>query len=389
MSGSSGIAVRLLPVSAASRDSRFLSQWAELEREALEPNPFFAPQMVLPAARHLEDEGSPHLLVAESHDGLLFLMPVSGQTALRDRSFPGLRSWMHDYCFLGTPLVAAHGDPGRTLTTIFQELRRSRLAPLLVMQLLPADGPVVAALGCAGEQAALRVRRSPVAHRGFVRRRPEPAYVDEWVSKRNRKALARRRRDLRRRLDAELCTVDRAAADLEDAVERFLRLEASGWKGRSGTALLCRPGHDRFFREMSRGFADQDRLMFLSLQAGSQVLAQSTALLAGRGLFGLKRAYDEAFGRWSPGTLLDLEVLTWFHRLPQLDFLDTCSATDDGATGRVFGDRLAVCAMAVPLSSVGSAAAAMLPATVRARRYLRDSGPGRIVRQYRRVKKRG
>jgi hypothetical protein len=41
-----------------------------------------------------------------------------------------------------------------------------------------------------------------------------------------------------------------------------------------------RPGHDRFFHEVARGFANGGRLMFLSLEAGPAELAQNTALVA-------------------------------------------------------------------------------------------------------------
>jgi CelD/BcsL family acetyltransferase involved in cellulose biosynthesis len=175
---------------------------------------------------------------------------------------------------------------------------------------------------------------------------------------------------------------------VDEAVEQFLVLEAEGWKGRARTALSCRPGHDQFFREMSRGFAAQGRLMFLSLEAGPRVLAQDTALVAGEGLFGFKRAYDEAFARWSPGSLLDLDVLAWFHEHQTLAWLDTCSAPD-GSGSRLFADRRAICTLAVPLSALGSAAAAMVPAAARARRYLRDTGPGKLVRRRRLARKKG
>jgi CelD/BcsL family acetyltransferase involved in cellulose biosynthesis len=184
-------------------------------------------------------------------------------------------------------------------------------------------------------------------------------------------------------------TVDRAAADPGKAIEHFLQLEASGWKGRTGTALLRRPGHDLFFREMSKGFADHGRLMFLSLEAGAQVVAQNTALIGGVGLFGFRKAYDEAFARWSPGSLLNLDVLKWFHEMRHLAWLDTCSSSDDEAARREFGDSRAICTLAVPLSPLGSAAAAMLPIAVRARRYLRSSRAGRIVGKYRNDRVRG
>ena len=51
--------VRLIPVREAAADARLLDRWAELEYGALEPNPFFAPQMVLPAARGAPDGGPP------------------------------------------------------------------------------------------------------------------------------------------------------------------------------------------------------------------------------------------------------------------------------------------------------------------------------------------
>jgi CelD/BcsL family acetyltransferase involved in cellulose biosynthesis len=387
--GVSVIQVRLIPVVEASRDRRFLGKWVELERESLEPNPFFAPQMVLPAARHLEDGASTQLLVAESADGLLFLMPVTERMGLRGMPVPGLRSWMHDYCYLGTPLFSAHDDPARIWTKIFDELRRTRPASLLVMQLHSADGPVAAGLYRAGAQRGLRVRRSPHADRGFIHRRPEFKYACEWISRKHRADLARRRRSLGRKLDAEITTVDRAASDPGKAIEQFLQLEARGWKGRTGTAFLRRPGHDRFFREMSRSFSDDGRLMFLSLEAGTQVLAQNTALIGGVGLFGFRKTYDETFARWSPGSLLDLDVLRWFHEMRQLAWLDTGSGSNDEATRRVFGDRRATRTLAVPISPLGSAAAAMLPVVVGARRYLRNSEAGRMARQHRRASVQG
>jgi Acetyltransferase (GNAT) domain len=234
-------------------------------------------------------------------------------------------------------------------------LRRVRPAPLLVIQSHSGDGPVAAALRRADAQAGLGVRHSPVRQRPFLHRRSDPTYAAEWVDKKHLADLARRRRQLSRTLGCPVDTVDRAAGGLEAAaIDEFLDLEASGWKRRTGTSLRCRPGHDQFFRELSRGFAEQGRLMLLRLQSGTQVLAQSTALLAGPGQFGFKKAYDEAFARWSPGTLLDLDVLMWFHHTPQLRWLDTCSPTDAPSGSPLFGDRRAISTLLLPLSPVGT-----------------------------------
>jgi CelD/BcsL family acetyltransferase involved in cellulose biosynthesis len=345
--------------------------------------------MVLPAARHLQDGQAVRLLVAEQGGELRFLMPVSGATARLRLPVAGLRAWTHDYCFLGTPLLAADGDPDRVWRAVIGHLRRDSPASQLVVPFHPTQGPVAAALHRTGLGAGLGIRRSPAAHRGFVRRRPQPSYAREWMSRKHLANLARRRRQLGRTLGAEVATVDRAAAGLDAAVEQFLQLESKGWKGRNRTALSSRPGDERFFREMSRGFADQGRLMFLSLEAGPRVLAQNTALLGGGGLFGFKRAYDEDFARWSPGTLLDLDILDWFHQQAPLAWLDTCSAPDDGTGSTTFGDRRAVCTLAIPLSPLGNTAAAIVPAAIGARRSLQTTRAGELVRRRRRARKKG
>lgn len=381
--------VRLIPVREAAADARLLDRWAELESGALEPNPFFAPQMVLPAARHLEGGQAAQLLVAEEGDELRFLLPVSGSSGLRRLPIAGLRPWMHDYCFLGTPLLAADGDPDRIWAAVIEHLRRHSPAPVLVIPLHPSQGPVAAALHRTGLGAGLGIRRSPAASRGFVVRRLEPTYAREWMSHRHLNNMARRRRQLSKALGAEVVTVERAVDGFDKAVEQFLELESKGWKGRSRTALSCRPGHDRFFREMTRGFADRGRLMFLSMEAGSQVVAQNTALVAGEGLFGFKRAYDEEFSRWSPGSLLDLDVLDWFHRSTPLAWLDTCCAPEDGAGSRAFGDRRPLRTLAVPLSPLGNAAAALVPAGARARSYARGTRAAQLVRRRRLARRKG
>jgi len=380
------LCVRLIPLREAAADARLRQCWAQLECHALEPNPFFAPQMVLPAARHLAGGRRAALLVAEQGGELRFLLPVTagGQRL----PAPGLRAWMHDYCFLSTPLLSAADDPDRVWAAVLDHLRRVGPAPLLVMPQHPTEGPVAAALR-RSDRAGPGVRWGPAACRGFLRRRPEPTYARERISAKQLANLARRRRQLGRILGTEAVTVDRAVADVGAAIEQFLALEAKGWKGRAGTALACRPGHDRFFREVAGGFADAGRLMFLSLEAGPTVLAQNTALVAGEGLFGFKRAYDEAFGRWSPGALLELDVIGWFHERRSLAWLDTCSAPEDVAGSRLFGDGRAVCTLAIPLSHLGSAAAAMVPAAVRVRRYVSGTRAGQLVRRRRRARRKG
>ena len=96
-------------------------------------------------------------------------------------------------------------------------------------------------------------------------------------------------------------------------VEQYLALERSGWKGRRGTALACDPPMARYFRQACTSFAAEGRLHVYGLTAGGTTVAMKVMVTAGEGLFELRVAYDEAFARYSPGTLLEVEAVEAFH----------------------------------------------------------------------------
>ena len=50
-------------------DPKTLSEWAELEKRALEPNPFLSPDFVIPAAKHLTPHINPQVLLIRESRG--------------------------------------------------------------------------------------------------------------------------------------------------------------------------------------------------------------------------------------------------------------------------------------------------------------------------------
>ncbi|MCJ2012872.1 GNAT family N-acetyltransferase [Methylobacterium sp. J-076] len=160
----------------------------------------------------------------------------------------------------------------------------------------------------------------------------------------------RRLKDLRRRGRrlGEIGAVAHVAAtegpDLRDLIEAFLGLEQSGWKGRAGTAMACRPDHAALARTLFapgpgpvRGRAD-------ALTLGGRPIAISLALVAGGTATLLKTAYDEALRAHAPGLLLEAEIVRAFHAEAFAQRLD--SATSAGsALESLYPDRQAVSAM--------------------------------------------
>jgi CelD/BcsL family acetyltransferase involved in cellulose biosynthesis len=91
---------------------------------------------------------------------------------------------------------------------------------------------------------------------------------------------------------------------IETCLRTFLQLEASGWKGRAGTAVLSRPWTTRFWTAYSLATARLGilRLHFLHI-AGETVAGRMTVEYGGR-VWDLKIAYNERWRQFSPGVLL-------------------------------------------------------------------------------------
>jgi hypothetical protein len=157
---------------------------------------------------------------------------------------------------------------------------------------------------------------------------------------------AHRRRSLERfgrRMEQEVGGPLRVCSRGEDAeaVEQFLRLEGSGWKGEAGTAMSCRPEHAGFLREMAEGFRKEDRLDLLTLEGPQEAIAMKMSLLAGNGAFCFKSAYDERFARSSPGVRLEVEHVAQMRDERRIQWADSCTDPHNVMIDRIWsrGER--------------------------------------------------
>ena len=124
--------------------------------------------------------------------------------------------------------------------------------------------------------------------------------------------------------------------NLDEWTEDFLRLEAAGWKGRYGTALSLTAPDRKFFRAIvSRAF-EVRRLVMLSLRLNSRPIAMLVNFEAGNGSYAFKVAFDEKYRRYSPGVLLDLELIRILHRSPKMQWMDLCTDEGNNRFSRLF-----------------------------------------------------
>ena len=138
---------------------------------------------------------------------------------------------------------------------------------------------------------------------------------DDWPQFEAGMSSARRayvRRKWRRaerlgRVEFEALTPDGDSA--VPALREAYRVEAAGWKGRNGSAILQTPRYERFFTDYSLAAARLGMLRLYTLKIGGEAAAVRIAVEHADRLWELKIGYDERFQDCSPGILLTHETL--------------------------------------------------------------------------------
>ena len=119
--------------------------------------------------------------------------------------------------------------------------------------------------------------------------------------------------------------MDAGEGEIGDLLHDCLRLEAAGWKGQSGTAIVSRPETWRFYARVARAASDAGTLRLGQLRLDGRLIAFELEIEHGGSLYDLKSSYDEELRKYAPGTLVALECLAYAHlrRLRTYEFLGT------------------------------------------------------------------
>ena len=96
---------------------------------------------------------------------------------------------------------------------------------------------------------------------------------------------------------------------LDEALDDLFRLEAAGWKSRTGTAILLNDAISRFYKEVAAWAAATGQLRLSFLRVGEHRLAGAIAVVDDSHLYALKIGHDPEYSRWAPGTLLVLDEM--------------------------------------------------------------------------------
>jgi CelD/BcsL family acetyltransferase involved in cellulose biosynthesis len=316
---------------AALRDD-----WRDLVSRALEPNVFYDPAFALAAAPAF---GDPHAVAVWTRSGkLIGLFPA--RIERRYGVLATLTGWTHPYAPLGVPLVD-RDEAEAAIAGFLDHVEANEHLPKLLML------PLVATGGLFAEALARVLLRHGGAMEMFgahQRALLEPAgerikYLDGAV---NAKKLKELRRQRRRLLDkGQLHTRTAQSADeMPRALSDFLTLEASGWKGRGGSAAAQHGAHHTFMRDALTALAAEGNARIDALMHNGHPLATTIALRSGTSAWFWKIAYDEDASRGSPGVQLVLDLTRSIAQDNAVARVDSCATADHPMIDHLWRERL-------------------------------------------------
>jgi CelD/BcsL family acetyltransferase involved in cellulose biosynthesis len=233
-----------------------------------------------------------------------------------------LEALPYNYAFLSSPVV----DPDfadEVIPAFFAAIEQSALLPNVVCLKafdaeMPSHAAMMKALTARGAQPlVLSETARPFVTRAFGVKR----------SGSTRKKL---RQDWNR-LSA-LGTVevvnDRTPACVEQAFETFLAMEKASWKGEQGTALLSDAQDAVFVRRLLHNLAARQDASVALLRLDGAAIAAQVLMYCGTTAYTWKTAFDTAFSRYSPGTLLIDRITEELFAGPDIMAINSCAAEE-------------------------------------------------------------
>jgi CelD/BcsL family acetyltransferase involved in cellulose biosynthesis len=157
------------------------------------------------------------------------------------------------------------------------------------------------------------------------------ADVERRLSTGRRADLRRKRRKAETLGPVAVRVLNPSVEEVDASLDAFFQLEASGWKGRSASAVLSSPEKETFFRLYGRSLAAEGKLRVFLLSIDGVNAAARIAIQHNDSLWELKIAYNEALHHCSPGMILTYETIRYAceEHLESVEFLGRVAPWND------------------------------------------------------------
>jgi CelD/BcsL family acetyltransferase involved in cellulose biosynthesis len=326
-------------------------RWQALAREVCEPNGFYLPDWALAIDAFARGRTGLSALTAWSEatgsSRLIGLMPAISLWRASKIPLPALVG-AEAYGTVRTPLLdrTAAEEAAQKL----MRHARDAGAHALILRDVPLDGAVMNTFTRLLEAFGLR----PAVLHSRLRAcldatRDADELLREALGAKKLKELRRQRHRLAEHGEVTF-GIARTPDDVTRALEVFLKLEAGGWKGGRGTALLQSEGDATFIRRAAAALARNGQCEIATLSAGAVPVAAAIIVRHQDRAFYFKLGVDERFSRFSPGVQLTLELTRHFCADPAIATVDSLAAPDHPMINPIWRGRLMIGDVLIPLA---------------------------------------
>jgi CelD/BcsL family acetyltransferase involved in cellulose biosynthesis len=330
------------------------SEWRALAERAIEPNGYNLPDWELAVNASARGRTGVSALRAWSdassaQDGaahLIGLVPVISFWRACKIPLPALVS-ADPYGTLCTPLLDC--EMAREAVARLMLGARQAGAHALVLRDVALDGAAIKAFTEVLQSGGMR----PRVLQSYVRAsldatRNADELLHDALGAKKLKELRRQRNRLAEH-GAVRFEVARTPQAVASEIETFLRLEASGWKGLRGTALLQDEGDARFIRRATVALAERGQCEIVTLRAGHMPVAAAIVLRHQDRAFYFKLGVDEHFAKMSPGVQLTLDLTRHLCADPATASADSTASADHPMINPIWRGRFAIGDVLIPL----------------------------------------
>jgi CelD/BcsL family acetyltransferase involved in cellulose biosynthesis len=325
-----------------------IHEWRALAERAIEPNGYYLPDWELAVNATAPGRTGASALAAWNNSRLIGLMPVVPLSRAAKIPLPALAS-AHPYGTLCTPLL--DGEAAEQAVQLMIEAARKSGARALLLREVSLDGAVMKAFNSVLRGEGLRSRVLNWHLRASLdATRNADALLQDVLSGKKLKELRRQRHRLAEHGEVGF-DVARSPQQVANALENFLKLEASGWKGGRGTALAQVEGDAAFIRRATRALAENGQCKIVTLRAGETPVAAGIVLRHQTRAFFFKIGVDERFAKYSPGVQLTLDLTRHLCADPKVTSVDSTASPDHPMINPIWRGRFAIGDVLIPLKA--------------------------------------